>query len=83
MRITETLKLSVDEAPLELCLWDIRGHDYDPTWLHNAHVALVCFSVNIGSTDPKGKHLGRVCLAVSPSLPPFSPACDRLQPSMY
>lgn len=56
----ETVKLSVDEEPMELSLWDIRGIDYDPTWLKDAHVALVCFSVNIGSTDSKGKHLGRV-----------------------
>ncbi|KAJ4414374.1 GTP-binding protein Rho1 [Gnomoniopsis sp. IMI 355080] len=60
LRITETLKLSVDEAPIQLCLWDIRGIDYDPSWLYGAHVALVCFSVNIGATDSKGKHLGRV-----------------------
>lgn len=45
---------------MELALWDIRGIDYDPTWLNDAHVALVCFSINIGSTDSKGKHLGRV-----------------------
>lgn len=56
----ETVKLSIDEEPVELALWDIRGIDYDPTWLNDAHVALVCFSVNIGSTDSKGKHLGRV-----------------------
>lgn len=54
------MRLSIDEEPIELSLWDIRGIDYDPTWLNDAHVALVCFSVNIGSTDSKGKHLGRV-----------------------
>lgn len=54
------MKISIDEQPIELSLWDIRGIDYDPTWLRDAHVALVCFSVNIGSTDSKGKHLGRV-----------------------
>lgn len=59
--IMETVRVAVDEEPMELSLWDIRGIDYDPTWLNDAHVALVCFSVNIGSTDSKGKHLGRVC----------------------
>lgn len=58
--VTETVKVSVDEEPVELSLWDIRGIDYDPSWLHNAQVALICFSVNIASTDAKGKHLGRV-----------------------
>lgn len=58
--VTETLKVSVDEEPVELSLWDIRGIDYDPSWLSNAQVALICFSVNIASTDAKGKHLGRV-----------------------
>lgn len=58
--VTETVKVSVDEEPVELSLWDIRGIDYDPSWLHNAQVALICFSVNIASTDSKGKHLGRV-----------------------
>lgn len=54
---------------MELALWDIRGIDYDPTWLNDAHVALVCFSVNIGSTDSKGKHLGRVChISLTPCL---------------
>lgn len=76
-RITETVKLSVDETPIELCFWDIRGIDYDPSWLRGAHVALVCFSVNIGSTDSKGKHLGRVspfaALSLSPSLDRFFP----------
>lgn len=62
VRITETIKVSVDESPVQLCFWDIRGIDYDPSWLHGAHVALVCFSVNIGSTDSKGKHLGRVSI---------------------
>lgn len=71
MRITETIKLSVDETPMQICFWDIRGVDYDPSWLHNAHVALVCFSVNIGSTDSKGKHLGRVHFPHTPP-PPFS-----------
>lgn len=69
--ITETVKLSVDEEPMELALWDIRGIDYDPTWLHGAHVALVCFSVNIGSTDSKGKHLGRVSNNFSVTIPTF------------
>lgn len=54
------VRVSVDDDPIELSLWDIRGIDYDPTWLNGAHVALICFSVNIGSTDSKGKHLGRV-----------------------
>lgn len=58
--VTETVKVSVDEEPVELSLWDIRGIDYDPSWLNNAQVALICFSVNIASTDAKGKHLGRV-----------------------
>ena len=58
--VMETVKVSVDEEPVELSLWDIRGIDYDPSWLHNAQVALICFSVNIASTDAKGKHLGRV-----------------------
>lgn len=58
--VTETVKVSVDEEPVELSLWDIRGIDYDPSWLSNAQVALICFSVNIASTDAKGKHLGRV-----------------------
>lgn len=58
--VTETVKVSVDEEPVELSLWDIRGIDYDPSWLGNAQVALICFSVNIASTDAKGKHLGRV-----------------------
>lgn len=65
--IMESVKLSVDEEPIELSLWDIRGIDYDPTWLKDAHVALVCFSVNIGSTDSKGKHLGRVRHTFPPS----------------
>lgn len=58
--VTETVKVAVDEEPVELSLWDIRGIDYDPSWLSNAQVALICFSVNIASTDAKGKHLGRV-----------------------
>lgn len=59
-RYSESVKVSVDEEPVELSMWDIRGMDYDPAWLSGAQVALVCFSVNIGSTDAKGKHLGRV-----------------------
>lgn len=73
MRITETIKLSVDETPMQITFWDIRGVDYDPSWLHNAHVALVCFSVNIGSTDAKGKHLGRVRFPPSSLQPLPSP----------
>lgn len=64
--VTETVKVSVDEEPVELSLWDIRGIDYDPSWLSNAQVALICFSVNIASTDAKGKHLGRVSISSSP-----------------
>lgn len=66
--VTETVKVSVDEEPVELSLWDIRGIDYDPSWLSNAQVALICFSVNIASTDAKGKHLGRVSAILSPQL---------------
>lgn len=67
--ITEAVRISVDDEPIELSLWDIRGIDYDPTWLNDAHVALVCFSVNIGSTDSKGKHLGRVSSFLTPPPP--------------
>lgn len=67
--VTETVKVSVDEEPVELSLWDIRGIDYDPSWLHNAQVALICFSVNIASTDSKGKHLGRVSSPAAPQVP--------------
>ncbi|KAF3764650.1 hypothetical protein M406DRAFT_243258, partial [Cryphonectria parasitica EP155] len=67
--ITETVRIAVDEEPMELSLWDIRGIDYDPTWLNDAHVALVCFSVNIGSTDSKGKHLGRWVAEVNRNCP--------------
>lgn len=69
LRITETVQLSVDETPIQLCLWDIRGIDYDPSWLYGAHAALVCFSVNIGSTDSKGKHLGRWVAEVNRNCP--------------
>ncbi|KAJ0122701.1 GTP-binding protein rhoA [Diaporthe amygdali] len=67
--VTETVKVSVDEEPVELSLWDIRGIDYDPSWLNNAQVALICFSVNIGSTDAKGKHLGRWVTEVNRNCP--------------
>ncbi|KUI70930.1 GTP-binding protein rhoA [Cytospora mali] len=67
--VTETVKVAVDEEPVELSLWDIRGIDYDPSWLHGAQVALVCFSVNIGSTDAKGKHLGRWVTEVNRNCP--------------
>lgn len=70
--VTETVKVSVDEEPVELSLWDIRGIDYDPSWLGNAQVALICFSVNIASTDAKGKHLGRVSYPHSPESPKVS-----------
>lgn len=50
----------MDDKAVDLSLWDVRGIDYDPSWLHDAQVALVCFSINIGSTDAKGKHLERV-----------------------
>lgn len=67
--VAETVRVSVDEEPVELSLWDIRGYDYDPSWLGGAQVALVCFSVNIASTDAKGKHLGRVSIYfLSPQL---------------
>lgn len=59
-KFTETIKVSVDDEPVELSLWDIRGIDYEPSSLSDTQVALVCFSINIGSTDAKGKHLGRV-----------------------
>lgn len=65
--VTETVRVSVDEEPVELSLWDIRGIDYDPSWLSNAQVALICFSVNIASTDAKGKHLGRVSNRANPT----------------
>lgn len=67
--VTETLKVSVDEEPVELSLWDIRGIDYDPSWLSNAQVALICFSVNIASTDAKGKHLGRWVTEINRNCP--------------
>ncbi|KKY35048.1 hypothetical protein UCDDA912_g04998 [Diaporthe ampelina] len=67
--VMETVKVSVDEEPVELSLWDIRGIDYDPSWLHNAQVALICFSVNIASTDAKGKHLGRWVTEINRNCP--------------
>lgn len=67
--VTETVRVSVDEEPVELSLWDIRGIDYDPSWLSNAQVALICFSVNIASTDAKGKHLGRWVTEISRNCP--------------
>ncbi|KAK7713226.1 GTP-binding protein Rho1 [Diaporthe eres] len=67
--VTETVRVSVDEEPVELSLWDIRGIDYDPSWLSNAQVALICFSVNIASTDAKGKHLGRWVTEVNRNCP--------------
>ncbi|ROV89124.1 hypothetical protein VSDG_08871 [Cytospora chrysosperma] len=68
-KLVETVKVSVDDEPVELSLWDIRGIDYDPSWLNDTQVALVCFSVNIGSTDAKGKHLGRWVTEVNRNCP--------------
>ncbi|ROW07911.1 hypothetical protein VMCG_03444 [Cytospora schulzeri] len=44
--VTETVKVSVDDEPVELSLWDIRGIDYDPAWLNDAQVALWVTEVN-------------------------------------
>ncbi|KAK7732480.1 Rho GTPase [Cytospora paraplurivora] len=65
----ENVKVSVDDEAVDLSLWDVRGIDYDPSWLYDAQVALVCFSINIGSTDAKGKHLERWVREVNRNCP--------------
>ncbi|ROW14155.1 hypothetical protein VPNG_04289 [Cytospora leucostoma] len=42
----ESVKVSVDDEAVDLSLWDVRGIDYDPSWLYDAQVALWVREVN-------------------------------------